>query len=58
MTGGVTPPLDVFNLANHKVNDTPCFHESLWPGEADAVANRHVHHSEPRAIRTSLRMGF
>ena len=50
--------LDVFNLFDRKLNDIQYFYESRLPGEAEAVADRHVHPAEPRAIRLSLRLGF
>lgn len=50
--------LDVFNLFDRKVNDIEYFYESQLPGEAAAVADRHVHPAEPRTIRLTLRVGF
>jgi TonB dependent receptor/TonB-dependent Receptor Plug Domain len=50
--------LDVFNLADRKVNDIQYFYESQLPGEAALVADRHVHPAEPRTVRLSLRVGF
>jgi hypothetical protein len=50
--------LDVFNLLNRKVNDIEYFYESQLPGEAVAVADRHVHPAEPRTVRLTLRVGF
>ena len=42
--------LDVFNLADRKVNDIEYFYESRLPGEAAPVADRHVHPAEPRTV--------
>ncbi len=50
--------LDVFNLANRKVNDIEYFYASRLPGEAAPVADRHVHPAEPRTLRLTLRLGF
>ncbi len=50
--------LDVFNLADRKVNDIQYFYESRLPGEAAPVADRHVHPAEPRTLRLTLRLGF
>ena len=50
--------LDVFNLTNRKVNDIQYFYESQLPGEAAAVADRHVHPAEPRSLRVTLQAQF
>ncbi len=50
--------LDIFNLTNKRVNDIQYFYESRLPGEAEPMADRHVHPGEPRAFRLSLRWGF
>ena len=50
--------LDVFNVANRKVNDIQYFYESQLPGESAPVADRHVHPAEPRTVRVGLRFGF
>jgi outer membrane receptor protein involved in Fe transport len=50
--------LDVFNLADRKVNDIQYFYESQLPGEAAPVADRHVHPAEPRTVRASVRVKF
>lgn len=50
--------LDIFNLTNRRVNDIQYFYESRLPGEAQALADRHVHPAEPRTFRMSLRWGF
>ncbi|MBE7417002.1 MAG: TonB-dependent receptor [Ideonella sp.] len=50
--------LDVFNLFDRKVNDIQYFYESQLPGEAAPVPDRHVHPSEPRTARLSLRVAF
>jgi outer membrane receptor protein involved in Fe transport len=50
--------LDVFNLADRKVNDIQYFYESQLPGEAAPVADRHVHPAEPRTLRASVRVKF
>jgi hypothetical protein len=50
--------LDVFNLADRKIDDIQYFYESRLPGEADAVADRHVHPAEPRTVRVTLRVSL
>ncbi|MFT7724344.1 MAG: TonB-dependent receptor [Roseateles sp.] len=50
--------VDVFNLGDRRVNDVEYFYESQLPGEAAAVADRHVHPAEPRTVRVTLRLGF
>ncbi len=50
--------LDVFNLADRKVNDIQYFYESQLPGEAAAAADRHVHPAEPRSLRLTLALRF
>lgn len=50
--------LDVFNLADRKVNDIEYFYESQLPGETAPVADRHVHPAEPRTLRLTLRRSF
>jgi hypothetical protein len=50
--------VDVFNLANRKLNDIEYFYASQLPGEAAPVADRHVHPAEPRTVRVTLKMGF
>jgi hypothetical protein len=50
--------VDVFNLMDRKLNDIEYFYESRLPGEAAAVADRHVHPAEPRTVRVTLKMGF
>ncbi|MDR7332893.1 TonB-dependent receptor domain-containing protein [Roseateles asaccharophilus] len=50
--------LDVFNLADRRVNDIEYFYESRLPGEAAAVADRHLHPAEPRTLRVALRHDF
>jgi hypothetical protein len=50
--------LDVFNLFDRKVNDIQYFYESQLPGEAEPVADRHVHPAEPRSLRLTLQMSF
>lgn len=50
--------LDVFNLADRKVNDIQYYYESRMPGETDAVADRHVHPAEPRTARLTLTLKF
>ena len=49
--------LDVFNLADRKVNDIQYFYESQPPG-LGAAEGRHVHPAEPRSVRLTLRVGF
>ena len=55
---GAELTLDVFNVANRKVNDIQYFYESQLPGESAPVADRHVHPAEPRTVRIGLRFGF
>ncbi len=50
--------LDVFNLGNRRVNDIQYYYESRLPGEADAVADRHLHPAEPRKLRLSVRVAL
>ncbi len=50
--------LDVFNLFDRRVNDIEYFYESRLPGEAAAVADRHLHPAEPRSLRVSLVHSF
>ena len=50
--------LDVFNLMDRRVNDIEYFYESRLPGEAVAVADRHVHPAEPRTLRVTWRRSF
>jgi outer membrane receptor protein involved in Fe transport len=46
--------LDVFNLADRRVNDIQYVYDSRLPGEAEAVTDRHVHPAEPRSLRLTL----
>lgn len=55
---GASITLDVFNLGNRRVNDIQYFYESRLPGEAAAVADRHVHPAEPRSVRVTLQAQF
>jgi hypothetical protein len=50
--------LDVFNLTDRRVDDIQYFYESRLPGEAAAVADRHLHPAEPRTWRLTLKLGF
>ena len=50
--------LDVFNLLDRKVSDIEYFYTSRLPGEAAAVADRHLHPAEPRALRLTLRLAL
>ena len=50
--------LDVFNLFDREVNDIQYFYESRLPGEAAAVADRHLHPAEPRSARVTLQARF
>jgi outer membrane receptor protein involved in Fe transport len=54
----VEATLDIFNLTNKKANDIQYFYESQLPGEAAAVADRHVHAAEPRSARVTLQVRF
>jgi hypothetical protein len=55
---GASITLDVFNLGNRQVNDIQYFYESRLPGEATAVADRHVHPAEPRSVRITFQARF
>ena len=57
-TARVEATLDVFNLADRKLDDIQYFYESRLPAEAQAVADRHVHPAEPRSVRLTLRVGW
>ena len=46
--------VDVFNLFDRRVNDIEYFYESRLAGEADAVADRHIHPAEPRTVRVTV----
>ncbi len=50
--------LDVFNLFDRQVNDIEYFYDSRVPGEAAAVADKHVHPAEPRTLRLTLTHQF
>jgi hypothetical protein len=50
--------LDVFNLTDRRVDDIQYFYASRVPGEANAVADRHLHPAEPRTLRLTLRVGL
>jgi outer membrane receptor protein involved in Fe transport len=55
---GAEVVLDVLNLFDRKVNDIEYFYESRLRGEAEPVADRHLHPAEPRTVRVSLRVAF
>ena len=55
---GAELTLDVFNLANRKVNDIQYFYASQLATESAPVADRHVHPAEPRTLRLTLRAAF
>lgn len=50
--------VDVFNLFDREVNDIEYFYESRLAGEAEAVADRHIHPAEPRTVRVTVRASF
>ena len=50
--------LDVFNLANRKVNDIEYFYESQLASEAAPQEGRHIHPAEPRTIRLTWTARF
>ena len=50
--------LDVFNVADRKVNDIEYYYESQLSGEAAPVEDRHVHPAEPRTVRLTLQVRF
>jgi outer membrane receptor protein involved in Fe transport len=50
--------LDVFNLANRKVDDIQYAYESQLRGEAAPVADLHVHPAEPRSARLTLHLRY
>ena len=58
LTPNVDLSIDVFNLLNRKVNDIEYFYASRLRGEADPVADKHVHPAEPRTVRATLQMRF
>ena len=50
--------LDVFNLFNRKNDDIQYYYASQLPGQTTPLADRHVHPSEPRTLRASVRVNF
>jgi outer membrane receptor protein involved in Fe transport len=50
--------LDMFNLANRKVNDIEYYYASRLKGESTEQNDRHVHPAEPRSVRLSARLEF
>jgi outer membrane receptor protein involved in Fe transport len=50
--------LDVFNLADRKVNDIQYFYESRPLPSGAAAEGRHVHPAEPRTLRLTLQAAF
>ena len=50
--------LDAFNLLDRRVNDIEYFYTSRLRGESQAVADRHIHPVEPRALRATVRMAL
>jgi outer membrane receptor protein involved in Fe transport len=55
---GFDVSLDVFNLANRKVNDIEYYYASKIKGENTEQLDRHVHPAEPRSVRLSARIEF
>jgi len=50
---------DVFNLTDRRANDIEYYYRSRLAGEPVAgIDDRHLHPSEPRTVRLSLRVGF
>ena len=47
--------LDVFNLANRRVNDIEYVYASQLKTETQPVIDRHVHPAEPRSLRLTLK---
>jgi len=58
LTKNAALTLDVFNLFDRDVNDIQYFYESQLPGEAEPVADRHLHPAEPRNLRLTLQASF
>lgn len=56
--GAVRMGVEVFNLFDSRDADITYFYESLLPGEANGVEDRHFHPVEPRQVRASLRYTF
>lgn len=51
---GISLSLDVLNLTNARADQITYFYASRLPGEAEGVADRHVHPVEPTAVRLTL----
>lgn len=49
---------DVINLFDRAANDIEYFYESRLRGEVSPVADRHLHPTEPRTLRLTLRYAF
>ena len=50
--------LDVFTLFDREADDIQYVEASRLRGEAEAVADRHVHPAEPRNLRLTLQASF
>jgi outer membrane receptor protein involved in Fe transport len=50
--------LDVYNLFDRTVNDIEYWYETQLAGEAAPLADRHIHPTEPRTFRLSIRHQF
>lgn len=50
--------LDILNLFDTEAEDITYFYESQLPGEAEPVADRHIHPVEPLQVRATLRYAF
>ncbi|MET0373450.1 MAG: TonB-dependent receptor [Rhizorhabdus sp.] len=50
--------VDVFNLLDANDADITYFYEARLAGEANPVADRHLHPVEPRQVRVSARLSF
>ena len=55
---GLDISVDVFNLANRKVNDIEYYYASRLRGESAEQNDRHIHPAEPRSVRLSARLEF
>ncbi len=58
LTSQISLAMDVYNLFDSRMNDIEYWYESRLPGEATAVADRHVHPTEPRSLRLTLQYRF
>ena len=50
--------IDVYNLFDRQSNDIEYWYQSQLPGEVGALADRHLHPTEPRTFRLSISHQF